>query len=213
VTEFQSTLWTLIRGADRGDEAALREFALKYRAPVVAYITRRGLANDAEDLAQEVFLRLFQDRVLSKADPAQGRFRNLVLAVTRHVIGHHVERRAAQKRGGGQVQSLEGHDVALPEADEGFDREWVAHLLEIALARLAREHSNYHDALRRFLLEGQSCAEIASALGKSEGDIHNYVRRGKAKLADYLRDEVRDYSASRAEYVEELRALSRFFPG
>jgi RNA polymerase sigma-70 factor (ECF subfamily) len=212
VTEFQSTLWTLIRGADRGDEAALREFALKYRAPVVAYIARRGLAREAEDLAQEVFVRLFEDRVLSKADPSRGRFRSLVLAVTRHVMGHHRERQGAQKRGGGYVRSLEGQDVALPEADEGFDREWVAHLLEVALSRLAREHPNYHDALRRFLLEGSSCAEIASALGKSEGDIHNYVRRGKAKLADYLRDEVRDYSATRDEYEEELRSLSRLFP-
>jgi len=29
VSDFQSTLWTVIRGADRGEEAALREFTLK----------------------------------------------------------------------------------------------------------------------------------------------------------------------------------------
>src|SRR5262245_29424830 len=118
VSDFQSTLWTVIRGADRGEEAALREFALKYRGPIVAYIARRGLPNDAEDLAQEVFLRLIQDRVLAKADPSRGRFRSLLLAVTRHVIGHHRERESAQKRGGGNVRSLENVDVSSQEPDD-----------------------------------------------------------------------------------------------
>jgi len=212
VSDFQSTLWTLIRGADRGDEAALREFALKYRAPVVSYIARRGFAGDAEDLSQEVFLRVFQDRVLSKADPSRGRFRSLILSITRHVIGHHVERQLAQKRGAGQVQPLDGVDPASSDPDESFDREWVGHLIEVSLARLAREHPPYHEALRRFLLEGSPVAAIAESLGKTEQDIHNHIHRGKKKLADYLREQVRDYSASREDYDEELKYLSRFFP-
>lgn len=212
MSEFQSTLWTVIRDAGRGEERALREFVLKYRAPVAAYIARRGWARDAEDLAQEVFLRLVQDGVLAKADPSKGRFRSLLLAVTRHVVGHHVERERAQKRGGGQVGSLEGIDVARPEADEPFDREWVAHLLEVALARLAREHENYHEAIRLALLEGKPWAQIAGALGKSEGDVANYIHRGKRKLVDYLQDQIRDYSASHQDYAEELAHLARLFP-
>jgi RNA polymerase sigma-70 factor (ECF subfamily) len=212
VSSFQSTLWTVIRGADRGEETALREFTLKYRGPIVAYIARRGLENDAEDLAQEVFLRLIQDRVLSKADPSQGRFRSLLLAVTRHVIGHHRERESAQKRGGGQVRSLENVDVSSQEPDEHFDREWVGHLVDVALARLAREHPNYHGALHRSVLEGATGAEIARALGTTEGDVHNLIHRGKKKIADYLREQVREYSLSREDYDEELKYLSRFFP-
>jgi RNA polymerase sigma factor (sigma-70 family) len=212
VSQFQSTLWTVIRGADRGEEAALREFTLKYRGPIVAYIARRGLENDAEDLAQEVFLRLIQDRVLSKADPSQGRFRSLLLAVTRHVIGHHRERESAQKRGGDKVQSLNDLDVSSQEPDEHFDREWVGHLVEVALARLAREHPNYHGALHRAVLEGASGAEIAKSLGTTEGDVHNLIHRGKKKIADYLREQVQEYSLSREDYDEELKYLSKFFP-
>jgi RNA polymerase sigma-70 factor (ECF subfamily) len=212
VSEFQSTLWSIIRGADRGEEAALREFTLKYSGPIVAYIARRGLANDAEDLAQEVFLRLLQDRVLAKADPSQGRFRSLLLAVTRHVIGHHRDRESAQKRGGGSVRGLEDVDVSSQEPDEHFDREWVSHLVEVALARLAREHPDYHKALKGNALDGTSCAEIAKALGKTEGDIHNWIHRGKKKLVDYLRDQVQEYSLSRQDYDEELKYLSKFFP-
>jgi RNA polymerase sigma-70 factor (ECF subfamily) len=200
VSEFQSTLWTVIRGADRGDEAALREFALKYRGPIVSYISRRGLPNDAEDLAQEVFLRLLQDRVLAKADPSRGRFRSLLLAVTRHVIGHHRDREGARKRGGGNVRSLDAVDVSSQEPDESFDREWVGHLVELSLARLAREHPNYHEALRQSVLEGAS------------GVDHNLVHRGKKKVADYLREQIQEYSLSREDYEAELQYLARFFP-
>lgn len=212
MSEFQSTLWTVIRSADQGDETALREFTLKYRPPVVSYITRHGLSSEAEDLAQEVFLRIFRDGVLSKADPSKGRFRSLILAVTRHVIGHHLERERSQKRGAGQVRPLGDLDVASQEPDEHFDREWVAHLIEVALARLARELPHYHDALRQFLMEGKPAAEIARAMEKTDAEVYNYISRAKRKLVDYLQDEVRDYSTSRAAFDEELQYLSRFFP-
>ena len=194
MSEFQSTLWTVIRGAGKGDEAALRDFVLKYRPPVLAYLARRGFRAEAEDLAQEVFLRVFQDRVLLKADPSLGRFRSLLLSVTRHVLGHHVERELAKKR----VPPPSSGAAEAAKEDEDFDREWVAHLIEVALARLAKEHPNYHDALRASL-DGQAAD-------------YNHVARGKKKLAEYLRDQVRDYSASRAELDEELRFLSKFFP-
>ena len=193
MSDFQSTLWTVIRGAGQGDQAALRDFVLKYRPPVLAFLARRGFRAEAEDLAQEVFLRVFQDRVLMKADPSLGRFRSLLLSVTRHVLSHHVERERAKKR------TKPPPSGEPSENDEDFDREWVSHLIEVALARLAKEHPNYHDALRAFL-DGGKPAD------------YNHVARGKKKLAEYLKDQVRDYSASRAELDEELRFLSKFFP-
>src|SRR6185503_5583456 len=128
---------------------------------------RRGFPNDAEDLAQEVFLRLLQDKVLSKADPSRGRFRSLLLAVTRHVMGNYREREAAQKRGSGHVHALGDLDFSRQEPDDHFDREWVSHLVEVALARLAREHPEYHQALQRSALDGIPCSEIARSLGKT----------------------------------------------
>lgn len=209
MSEFQSTMWTVIRGARDGNDEALSRFVNTYRPPVVNFCRRRGLEADAEDLAQEVFLRLIMDGVLQKADPARGRLRSLVLAVTKRVIGHHLERRSAAKRGGGQVHSLGDLDVAAtpPDAAE-FDRDWVAHLVARALDRLAQEYPHYQVAVRAFFLENKSYAEIAAATGKSEGDIKNHLHRGRQKLVELVRAEVRDYSASDDEYAEELRALS-----
>ncbi len=208
---FHSTLWTVIEGARAGEETQRNEFILRYRAPVVSFIVRRGLAGESEDLAQEVFIRIFTQDVLEKADPSKGRFRSLLLAVTRHVIGTHLQKQGAQKRGGGQVVALGEIDVAA-EGEEDFDREWVAHLLEVALARLGREHPSYHETLGRFLFEKQSYDEIAGTLEKTVSQVRNHIHRGRTKLVQYLREEVRQYSISEEDYQEELRALSLYFP-
>lgn len=213
MSRFQSTWWTLIQEASEGQEAALRDFVEQYRAPIVAAIARRGLGADAEDLAQEVLVRLVHQGVLTRADPDQGRFRHLVLAVTRHAIGTHLTRARAQKRGGGKVQTLGDIEVAAPSNDDEFDAEWVRHLIDTAFARLRTEHANYHDALRLFLLEDQPYTRIAETIGKPESDVKNHIFRGKRKLIEYIQAQVRDYSASGRQYEEEIRALSKLLPG
>src|SRR5207237_568803 len=82
-------------------------------------------------------------------------------------------------RGGGKLCGIEEIDLSSQETDEHFDREWVGHLVEVALARLAREHPDYHKALQGAVLEGASCADLAKSLGRTEGDIHNWLHRGK----------------------------------
>ena len=52
------------------------------------------------------------------------------------------EREAAQKRGSGQVYSLGDLDFSRQEPDDHFDREWVSHLVEVALARLQKSTVN-----------------------------------------------------------------------
>lgn len=211
MAHFPQTRWTQIRLASEGDRSALTEFVQRYRPPVVAYFARRGLGAEAEDLAQEVFLRFLDKEVLAKADPERGRFRGLVMAVTRRVFAGHFERRAAKKRGGDAVvQALGDLDLAAP--DEDFDREWVGHLLERSLGRLEEEHPNYHAALSAVLLEQRSHVEAAEALGCAAGDVNNWVHRGKKKVIAYLQEEVRRYTCSEAEYQDELRQLSRLLP-
>jgi hypothetical protein len=62
--------------------------------------------------------------------------------------------------------------------------------------------------LSRFLLEDSSYAEIGRALGITETTVKNRVYRGKLKLIQLLRDEVRDYSLSWDQYAQELEYLA-----
>lgn len=205
------TRWTVIDAARGGDEQAYEVLVTRYRQPVIRYLAGRGLAADAEDLAQEVFLNMFKDGVIAGADPDKGRFRNLLLAVARNVANMHMRKRYALKRGGGeQPRALDGLEVASAPAEQAaFDREWLANLLELSLQRLAKDYPSYYDALSRLMLEGQDYAAISAALGVGKGDVKNLVHRGRRKLATYMREEIRSYTCSRGDYDTELELLGK----
>ncbi len=51
--------------------------------------------------------------------------------------------------------------------------------------------------------------EIARDLGKSVMDVKNYLRRGRAKLARYIEEEIGEYTSSFKEYEQEIRYLTK----
>lgn len=173
-----------------------------------------GNHEDAEDLAQETFLALLRGGVLGRADPARGRFRALLLAVARHALAHHRERGGALKRGGGLAPaSLDDVDVArAPAPDEAFDRAWTQHLVSRALTQLERERPQQHAALRLFALEGLAQDEVAARLATTRANVKTLVHRGRERLAQLVREAVRDYCRSPAEVAEELALLDRLLP-
>jgi RNA polymerase sigma factor (sigma-70 family) len=211
--DFDQTRWTLVEAAGAGDAEALAQLAERYRPPLLAFVRRRGPPGLAEDLTQEVFIRLLRSSILARADKGAGRFRSLLLGVARNVIARHHQRQATQKRGGGKViRGLGELDPAAQEEQDDFDREWVRRLLQLAFQRLEQEHPNYFAALRLYLLEEKSAAEVAEVMGKTKANVKNYVHRGRTKLVGYLREEVWGYSGSEEERAEELAFLTRALP-
>ncbi|MEZ6187420.1 MAG: sigma-70 family RNA polymerase sigma factor [Planctomycetota bacterium] len=204
------TRWTLIEAAKRGEPVAFEALVGRYRPPVVSYLRRFGFgAADAEDLAQEVFVRLYQ-RVLPVADPDRGRFRGLLLSTTKHLALEHLRAQRAQKRGGDHVRrDLEQAPEPATPADDAFDREWLGHLLERSLERLEREHPSYHAALSASLLDGLSYKEAAERLGIGVSDVGNHIHRGRKKVSGYLREEVGFYAGSPQEHRTEVALLQR----
>jgi RNA polymerase sigma-70 factor (ECF subfamily) len=204
------TRWTLIQAAAAGDAAAQRSFVARYRPAILAFLERRGAGEEAEDLAQEVFLRLFQG-TLGRADPERGRFRSLLFTVAQRTLASAAERGGALKRGGGQrPEALGERDVASgaesPEA--AFDRAWLERLLGLALERLLAEHPAYHAAIERTFLRGERQAQAAQALGISPQSVKNHVHRGKAKLIAYLQEEVSSYALAADDRAAELDHLA-----
>src|SRR5579862_9561322 len=83
-TQFPATRWTLVGAASdpRRKEArsALVSLCENYWDPLYAYLRRRGyLAEQAQDLTQEFFIRVLEGRYLDRADREKGRFRAFLL--------------------------------------------------------------------------------------------------------------------------------------
>jgi RNA polymerase sigma factor (sigma-70 family) len=208
VSHLSATHWTIIQAAQAGDAEAVRRLCEKYRPAVLGWLARRGVGPDVEDLGQDALVALVTS-ALGRADRGAGRFRDLVFAVARNVLLRHRERANAAKRGPGRTVPLADLEPPAEAPDDDFDQEWLAALVQGALARLAREHPPYFEAVRRFVLGDEPQAAIAAALGVTPGAVKKLVLRGKRKLAGYLREAVWEYATSTQDYEAELRALAR----
>lgn len=186
---FPTTIWDLVRAAGDGQPAALDALALDYRDPVLAFVRRRGIAGaEAEDLCQEVFVRLLAGGVIGKADVRKGRFRTLLCTVTIRVIQDWTRRQRTRE------VSAEGLDVATAAPD--FDRLWVRHLLSRALAQLKATSPHAYDVIRSHLA--------------GEKPDRNRLWIARRKLAALMRREIAITCRSPREVQEELAALSPY---
>ena len=84
---FQSTIWTMIRDAKADSPGAFDALVHLYREPVRRYLRSRNIRRElAEDLVQDVFLRVFQKDLLQKVEESKGKFRSFLLGVTNNII-------------------------------------------------------------------------------------------------------------------------------
>ena len=103
--DFPTTHWSrVIAAGDPGSPSAreaLAELCQSYWFPLYAYIRRRGHDPDrAQELTQDLFVRLLEKKVLAAADPARGRFRAYLRAVCTDFLANRRDWERAQKRGG-----------------------------------------------------------------------------------------------------------------
>jgi RNA polymerase sigma factor (sigma-70 family) len=208
---FQTTIWTSIRSARDGKSTAVGDFCSKYRAPVLSFIRRQGFPEeDAEDLCQEVFLLILKDDLLARAEQKRGRFRSFLLGVARNVVRNALRVRNASKRGGGEAPAPLDEDFAAGPADETFDRDWIRHMISLAIDALARRSPRSHQVLTMHLDERRPYAEIAQALGLEPKQVDNLIQQARATLVELLRSEVAAYCGSREEYDDEIASLKPY---
>jgi RNA polymerase sigma-70 factor (ECF subfamily) len=182
-----TTIWTTIALAGAQDAGALEEFARRYRPAILQYLERRGFRGpDADDLCQEVFLRVLHGGVLAKADRARGRFRGLILTVTMRVIQDRLRKRR---------EPVVDHPEPGRE-DRDFDQSWAWHLTERALARLRERESPYYQVL------------VDHLSGRPQNRNKLWIAR--RQLSTLIRQEVAFTCASEEDFREELAYLSRY---
>lgn len=214
MSAFPQTYWSLIQRARGASRSALNLIAQDYQEPVRNFLRRSGFTpEDAEDLAQEVFLIVCDPEFLRQADATKGKFRTLVLLVTKNVMNGEWRKRYAKKRRGKAV-SLDATTVhemlAAPLEDDGdFDREWWAALIQTALEKLKAENPRRHEILHRHKSLGQPHERIAQELSTTAVHVNNEVRAAKKRVREVLLDLVQGYCSSPGEYEAEVALLRR----
>jgi RNA polymerase sigma-70 factor (ECF subfamily) len=227
---FPTTHWTCVAEAGGPDPTqareALAELCAGYWYPLYAFIRRRGHPPEAAlDLVQEYFARLLEKGVIAAADPDRGRFRNFLMADCANFLSHQRARASARKRGGGlPALSIEARDAEGRFLDEPADtltperlfaRAWAVTLLDRVLGLLREEagrggRGEAFERLKPVLTDGPGAvryAEIAAALGTTEGAVQAAVHRLRRRYGALLREQIAATVRDPADVEDEVRAL------
>jgi RNA polymerase sigma factor (sigma-70 family) len=227
---FATTRWSLILAAGHQSNAqsaeALASLCETYWYPVYAFVRRQGYPADAAaDLTQEFFTRVLEKNYFRDADPARGRFRSFLCAAVRHFLSNERDRARTLKRGGPlppislDAEHAEGRYLLEPRDDltpeKLFDRRWALLLLERALARLRAEHvaagkSALFEALKGFLTGDNAdvpYADVAKALGMSDGAVRVAVHRLRRQFRDALVDDIAETVSDPSDVDAEIEYL------
>lgn len=199
VPDPPSTLRTrpslLFRLRDWKDEASWTEFYRLYYNYVYGCARRSRLSHaDAQEVTQDVFKRVAETIHEFESDPARGSFRGWLLNLTRWRIVDKVrmrkphEKQESGRRDHGEVATLDGlADDAGPSL--AWDTEWRHHLVETALARLARrvpaKHFQIFNLYRR---QEWPVLRIARELGVNPASVylisHRLTKQLRAEVAE-----------------------------
>ena len=189
----------LFRLRDWADKSSWEEFYRLYRNFVYGLARRGGLTHvEAEEVAQEVFVRVAETIKDFESDPARGSFRGWLGQLTRWRIA---DKFRARPRDAAGAPSRRWQDFTeatrtierIPDdktgpLDAGSETEWQTHVLEAALGRLSRrvpaKHFQVFDLYSR---QGWPVMRVARELGVNPAAVylisHRLTKQLKAEVA------------------------------
>ena len=175
----------LVQNCLRGDGPAWEELVKRHTRRVYNLCYRfTGNSAEAEDLSQEVFLRIY--RTLASYQSAFGGFPTWLTSVTRNLLVDHYRRTRRDR----MTDSL---DDAMPVLEEKHssarapDKLAQAAELSVQLQRgLARLSPELREAVILRDLQGLEYNEVQVILQVPEGTVKSRINRGRIELARIL---------------------------
>ena len=188
----QEALAKLVRQCIAGDSQAWQQLVVSQHRRIYAICYRfTGSGSDAEDLTQEVFLKLYKN--LTSFDLQKGSFQTWITTLARNLLVDHF-RRTRQERATDSMDATfdgeeDGPTIADRLADPGASQEkHVANLelrsrIQSALKHLSPE---LREAVILRDLEDMDYKEISQVLRIPEGTVKSRISRGRGELARLL---------------------------
>ncbi len=182
----------LVRRCVAGDAAAWQEIVQQYHRRIYNICYRfSGAGEDAADLTQEVFIKMY--RTLSTFDTTRASFMTWVTTVTRNLLVDHFRKgkydRITDSLDATPGNQEEGLTIAQQLEDRGASPE--------ARVRSQETQKLVHEALRRLSpelresvilrdLQDMDYKDIAKVLNVPEGTVKSRINRGRTELARLL---------------------------
>lgn len=169
-----------------GDDAAWEELVKTHTRRVYSICYRfTGVDSEAQDITQEVFLRIFQ--TLKSFRAGEGSFTVWLTRLTRNLLIDNYRRNKKQRVTDSlddQLPMLEERATVTTRADGRVEGREASEILQAALQRLSPE---LRETVVLRDLEDLEYREIADVLKVPEGTVKSRLNRGRAELAKVLR--------------------------
>ena len=187
----------LVEAARDGQVRALEQLLDRYQARVLRILRFLGVpAQDREDVAQEVFVRVFRHLRGFRAGQEFGAW---VYRITVNASHDYRSRRGRVTRGEAPWSETVEHEDPGPGPAEGARQAELRKALERALESLSeRERTIF--VLRE--IEGLETREVAGALGITTITVRRHLSRARRRLRSSLEEQPHHGGAEIAEVPE-----------
>ena len=182
----------LVRRCVTGDPAAWEEIVQRYHRRIYNICYRfAGSAEDAQDLTQEVFIRMY--RTLDSFDVSKGAFTTWLTTMTRNLLVDHFRKTKQERMTDSLDRTSSDREDAMPlgeripdegpAPDSGVQSRETREAVHMALGKLSPE---LREAVILRDLQDMDYREIATVLKVPEGTVKSRINRGRAELARLL---------------------------
>ena len=188
----------LARIRDPQDAAAWQEFIDFYKDYIYVIIRSMNInAHDADDILQQVSLKLWKNLPGHLHDAQKGRFRAWVSTVTKNTVLSFIKKQQLRAVKMDQACKEEANSylqaIKLPEIEAIAQKEWEVFVTNTALQNLQERFSDQAIEAFKKHAAGMSAEETAVELGVSRDSVYKYISRVKVRFIEeisYLRREM-----------------------
>jgi RNA polymerase sigma-70 factor (ECF subfamily) len=177
---------TLVERCLMGDEVAWEDLVKVHTRRVYGICYRfTGSDSEAQDLTQDVFLRVFKS--IRSFRSGEGSFVVWLTRLTRNLLIDHYRRTKLERASDSiedQLPVLEARTAVGSRTDSLLAGREAGEILQFALGKLSPE---LRETVILRDLEELEYREIAQALSVPEGTVKSRLNRGRAELARILR--------------------------
>jgi RNA polymerase sigma-70 factor, ECF subfamily len=182
----------LVRRCVAGDAVAWDEIVQRYHRRIYNICYRfAGSPDDAQDLTQEVFIRMY--RTLNSYDAGRGAFMTWITTLTRNLLVDHFRKTKHDRLTDSLDTTASDNPDAMtlsdripdegPAPDYGVQSREAKDAVHQGLQKLSPE---LREAVILRDLQDMDYREIATALKVPEGTVKSRINRGRAELARLL---------------------------
>lgn len=183
---------SLVRRCQSGDAGAWEQLVQHFNRRIYNICYRfTGSGDDAQDLTQEVFIKVY--RTLSSYDSEKAAFMTWVTTVTRNLLVDHFRKTKQDRLTDSIDNAASEHEDAQPLSEQLPDQSASPD----ATVQSRETRDTVHRALQKLSpelreavilrdLQDMDYREIAVALKVPEGTVKSRINRGRAELARLL---------------------------